>query len=696
MIIMTEKQTTTVTSLNNNWEFSSEEVTIDNVNNITDWQQISIPHTWNNLDGQDGGDNYRRGKGWYKRILNLNAEQNREYWLEFLGVNSVCDVYVNGVHLGQHRGGYTLFRFNATDAVVDGENVLLVCADNSPFLDVIPLTADFTFFGGIYREVNLIICEKTHFALDEYGSDGVYITYENSSKLKEKAELVLSASVSGNTEEFSVRAEAFIPNAFEKCEGVDIVDFDEKNVITNQSEPIASICGKINGGKINAVLKIKNPHLWNGRSDPFLYKIVFSLFDGERLVEKKEKYVGIRYYSVKNHKGFYLNGRPYPLRGVNRHQDRKNMGWAITEKEHNEDFSLIYEMGANAVRLAHYPHHPRFYSLCDRYGLLVWAEIPFVDCIGGLGISGLPGDTKEDKSVQNSFLNNAKQQMTELIYQQGYRPSIFCWSMSNEVMAKFGKTAQYMMGELDSLVHSLDGQRYSAIATNHVNSYRWKADLRACNIYPGWYGGKATHFSFQANYHMRANKLRGVAVSEYGAGSNIMHHTENPRQPKNTVCDFHSEEWQSIVHENALKYFMKKSSRKIWGSFVWNMFDFAIDSRNEGSMPGMNNKGLVTYDRKVKKDAFYLYKAYWTDTPTVHITSKRFAKREQEIISVKVYSNAESISLALNGERLRTLGNKQNRQRNVFIFKNVKLKKGRNEVVAVSDRGVSDKAVWEF
>lgn len=252
------------------------------------------------------------------------------------------------------------------------------------------------------------------------------------------------------------------------------------------------------------------------------------------------------------------------------------------------------------------------------------------------------------------------------------------------------------MCELDSLVHSLDGQRYSAIATNHTDSYCWKADLRGCNIYPGWYGSKATHFPYQANYHIRANKLRGVAVSEYGAGANIMHHTENPSQPKNTVCDFHSEEWQSIVHENALKYFKKKSSRKIWGTFVWNMFDFAIDSRNEGSMPGMNDKGLVTYDRKVKKDAFYLYKAYWSDTPTVHITSKRFTKREQKIISVKVYSNAESVSLSLNGKKLCTLHNKQNKQQNVFIFKNVQLEKGKNEIVAAANNCTSDKTVWEF
>ena len=356
---------------------------------------------------------------------------------------------------------------------------------------------------------------------------------------------------------------------------------------------------------------------------------------------------------------------------------------------------MIYEIGANAIRLAHYPHHPHFYDLCDRYGLLVWAEIPFVDRIGGLGISGLPTDKVKNKAVEESFLNNAKLQMTELIKQQGHRPSIFCWSMSNEVMAEYGKTAQYMMEELDKLVHSLDNQRYSALATNHTKSYKWKADIRGCNIYPGWYGGKETHFPFQANYHMRANRLKGVAVSEYGAGSNVLHHSEKPSQPKDTVCDFHSEEWQSIVHENALKYFMKKRSNKIWGTFVWNMFDFAIDSRNEGAMPGMNNKGLVTYDRKIKKDAFYLYKSYWSNVPVVHITSSRFSEREERTIDVKVYSNASEVTLYLNDKKITTIKDGNNKQSHIFVFKSVQLENGDNTVTA-SAGNLSDTVNWKY
>lgn len=681
--------------LSDHWQFIYGLSDVSEINSNTDWKDISVPHTWNNLDGQDGGGNYLRGKGWYKYSLDVEKDSSKEYWLEFLGVNSVADLYVNGMHIGQHRGGYTLFRFNVTDAFVNGNNQILVCADNSPFADVIPLTADFTFFGGIYRDVHLIVCEKTHFALDDYGSDGVNVTYHNSPEIIDKAVLNVSARINGVTDNCSVTAEVTVPDTFEKCDDISVTDFNTDYVISYDKKVIDKAKGNIVNGRFDSALTIHHPHLWNGRKDPFLYKVVFTLYNGDTEIEKIEKYIGIRCFSIDSRKGFFLNGASYPLRGVNRHQDRKDMGWAITAKEHDEDFAMIYEIGANAIRLAHYPHHPHFYDLCDRYGLLVWAEIPFVDRIGGLGISGLPTDTVKDKAVEKSFLNNAKLQMTELIKQQGHRPSIFCWSMSNEVMAEYGKTAQYMMEELDKLVHSLDNQRYSALATNHTKSYKWKADIRGCNIYPGWYGGKETHFPLQANYHIRANRLKGVAVSEYGAGSNVLHHSEKPSQPKDTVCDFHSEEWQSIVHENALKYFMKKRSNKIWGTFVWNMFDFAIDSRNEGAMPGMNNKGLVTYDRKIKKDAFYLYKSYWSSVPVVHITSSRFSEREERTIDVKVYSNASEVTLRLNGKKITTIKDGDNKQRHIFVFKSVQLENGDNAVTA-SAGNLSDTVNWKY
>ncbi|MGN0458130.1 MAG: glycoside hydrolase family 2 TIM barrel-domain containing protein [Eubacterium sp.] len=693
---MTEKQIKTVTPINDEWEFSFEDAAVDNANEITDWQKISLPHTWNNLDGQDGSDDYRRGRGWYKRCLNIDLEQDREYWLEFLGVNSVADVYVNNIHIGRHRGGYTLFRFNITDAVKNGENTLVVYADNSPFTDVIPLEADFTFFGGIYREVNLITAPRLHFALDDYGSDGIKLSYDNSPSIRDCVELSIKAKVSGAGRNYRAEFAVNIPDEFDYCNGIDDLDFSVSSVLSEKGLTIANKAYEGNDEEINCIIPIKSPHLWNGRRDPFRYKVTCTLYDGDTAVDEIVKYVGFRYFSIHRFKGFLLNGESYPLRGVNRHQDRKDMGWAITNKEHDEDFAMIYEMGANAIRLAHYPHHPHFYERCDQYGLLVWAEIPFVDHIGGLMLSPLPTDTKIDPSVTQRQLDNAKLQLTELILQQCHRPSIFCWSISNEVAQKYKRCADDMLRQLDALVHQLDSSRYSAMAINHKYACRWKSDIKGCNIYPGWYGGTEKHFRLQANMYYRANRYKGIAVSEYGAGSNIMHHTENPCQPKNTVCDFHSEEWQSIVHENALEYFMSPRAKKIWGTFVWNMFDFAVDIRNEGDMPGMNDKGLVTYDRRVKKDAFYLYKAYWSNSPTLHITSKRFGQREQKIISVKVYSNAESVSLSLNGKALYTLNNSQNKQPNVFIFNNIQLEKGKNEITATGSNCTFDKAVWEF
>lgn len=683
------------TSLTGTWDFFLGAKTLSEALACTDWKTVTVPHTWNNLDGQDGGNDYYRGTGWYRRTLDFEKEDGKVYYLEFLGVNSVADVYVNGAHLGQHRGGYTLFRFDATEALRDGENTILVKADNSPFPDVIPLEADFTFFGGIYREVNLCTAEKTHFSLSDFGSDGVQITYQNNSEVREFAALSIHTKIDAPTENCRLRVRVQIPNHFEPCAGIVHTDFDAADMLFEAGAVVDETDEAVTRNDMCVALEIPNPHLWNGRRDPFRYQVICTLTDGERVLDTVEKYIGIRYFEIDPKKGFFLNSKSYPLRGVNRHQDRENMGNAITLKEHEEDFSILYEIGANAVRLAHYPHHPHFYELCDRYGLLVWAEIPFVDHIGGEKKSPLPTDTDIDPAVTARQLENAKLQMTELIRQQSHRPSIFCWSMSNEVMREYGDTAAHMMAELDNLIHSLDSKRYSAMALNHTFGYAWQSDVKGCNIYPGWYIGKPSHFRYQSNYHIRGNDGNGVAVSEYGAGANILHHTENPKQPKDTTCAFHPEEWASIVHEYALRYFMSPRRNKIWGTFVWNLFDFAVDIRNEGEMPGRNNKGLVTYDRKTKKDAFYLYKAYWSSEPVAHITSRRFVKREKQKITVKVYSNAERIVLTVNGKRFKMKESANNRQNHVFVFRNVPLKRGENTVSAIGN-GVTDSVTWQY
>lgn len=659
-------------------------------------QEIDLPHTWNNLDGQDGGGDYFRDACCYMKKIALNKKGNTLYYLEFYGANSVANVYVNGARIGEHRGGYTLFRFDITGALKNGENEIAVEVSNFPFPDVIPLTADFTFFGGIYREVNLVAVSGAHFSLDDHGSAGVYVTYPNTPQVEKRAQVTVRAKIKRAESECKLRVSVSPAGGFAPCAGIDKPDFDAAELADNGSQTVAQAEKDINGENTELKLYVDSPRLWNGRKAPFRYKVQCEILEDGKITDSVERYIGFRWFTIDPQKGFFLNGRRYPLRGVNRHQDRENMGWAITDREHEEDFALIYEMGANAIRLAHYPHHPHFYELCDRYGLLVWAEIPFVENIGGLGLSPLETDQAKDDAVTARMLENAKQQYTELILQQLHRPSIFCWSMSNEVRREYGETAAHMMRALHQLAHRLDPSRYTALATNHYGGDTWDSDIKGCNIYPGWYWGSAKLFRSQAAAHIRANGGRGVAVSEYGAGSNVLHHTERPKQPKDTVCEFHSEEWASVVHEHALKYFMSPKADKIWGAFVWNMFDFAIDSRNEGGIPGRNDKGLVTYDRKIKKDPFYLYKAYWSGEGVLYITSRRFTRREKRRINVKIYSNQKEITLYVNGARAGQKTAKPAPHSHIFVFKRVKLRRGKNEIKAVSDGGMKDVVIWEY
>lgn len=659
-------------------------------------QTVDLPHTWNAMDGQDGGGDYFRGECCYVKTIRLQKKKNTLYYLAFYGANSVCTLYVNGVSVGVHRGGYTLFRMNITHALVSGENEIVAAVSNAPFPDVIPLTADFTFFGGIYREVSLAEVSGTHFSLEEFGSDGVLVTYPNTPQIAKSAQVTVRAAIKGAGIGCRLRVSISQADTFVPCVGIDQPDFELEQLTDPAQQTVAEAETEITSANAALTLCVASPHLWNGRKAPFRYKVRCEILQNGSVCDCVEKYIGFRYFRIDPKKGFFLNGCRYPLRGVNRHQDRENMGWAITNREHEEDFALIYEMGANAVRLAHYPHHPHFYDLCDQYGLLVWAEIPFVENIGGMGLSPLETDKKTDETVTHRLLKNAKQQYTELILQQMHRPSVFCWSMSNEVRREYGDTAARMMRELHDLAHSLDPDRYTALATNHYGGDKWESDIKGCNIYPGWYWGGPHLFRSQAAAHIRANGGRGVAVSEYGAGSNVDHHTEYPKQPKDTVCTFHSEEWQSIVHEHALRYFMSEKADKLWGTFVWNMFDFAIDSRNEGGIPGRNDKGLVTYDRKIKKDAFYLYKSYWSGESVLYITSRRFKKREKKHVAVKIYSNEEEITLYVNGVRIGQKCASKTRQQHIFIFKGVKLRRGENEIKAVSDSGLKDTVFWKY
>ena len=597
-------------NINKDWLFIKEDIDInkDGIN----FENVNVPHTWNAIDGSDGGDDYYRGRCWYRKTLDIiNPNENGKVFLEFRGVNSSCEVYLNKEYVGRHDGGYSTFRFDITSFVKD-ENVLDVCADNRYTDKVYPQKADFTFYGGIYRDVNIIYTDNTHFDLEYFGGEGLMIT----PKVKEdlKGELEVKCFVKGS-EDYKL----------------DITIFD------SEGKEFAKL-------ENNTSKELDNIHLWDSVNDPYLYKCTAKLIVKDKEVDEVSDYFGFRSFSVDPKKGFFLNGRSFPLHGVCRHQDRKLMGNAITKAEHEEDIALIKEIGANTVRLAHYQHDDYFYDLCDKEGFVVWAEIPYIS-----------------RHMVNAN-DNTVSQMTELIVQEYNHPSICFWGVSNEITMFHNDIKDMLLNHkrLNDLCHTLDPTRLTTLACYSVcapfNKSAHITDVVSWNLYLGWYVpgfflNDLWFFFFKLFYPKRV-----IGMSEYGAEGMPNLHSLHPRRGDNT------EEYQIKYHEYMLKFYEKATY--LWATHVWNMFDFAADARNQGGEPGMNHKGLITYDRKTKKDSFYLYKAYWTNEPMVHITGKRFENRTGSKLYVKVYSNQEEVSLYNNGTLIETKkGNK------VFNFK---------------------------
>lgn len=631
-----------------------------------DWQTVNLPHNWGWEEAQKG-QSYTRGPGWYRRRLDLGPpEPGKRYFLRFEAAGSVADVFLNGSPLGQHRGAFGAFCYEITKQLsANGRNTLAVIVSNAPETDVAPLSGDFSIFGGLYRPVHLIVTNTICFARTDHASPGVawYETNVNGTR----AVIDVTAQISNESsrdEELTISAVIFDASG---------------NRVSSTDQVITAVAHVIAPVPLRTV--VKKPRLWNGRKDPYLYKAVVELRkqDGT-LLDTVAQPLGLRFFRVDPEKGFFLNAKPYHLHGVNRHQDRPDKGWAISEEDMAEDIRLIKELGCTVIRCAHYQHSDYFYSLCDSAGILVWAELPQVNEIG----------------MDPRFAETSRDQLLDLIRQNINHPSIFVWSLFNELWP--GKPDPHR--ELEDLKIVANGEdptrpTIAATSTDRLPQMNHIPDLLGWNIYPGWYPdwGPKESFGDLLDKGRTMSRSGGICISEYGAGANTEHHEQNPNQPR-TDGQWHPEEWQALVHEAA--WSAMKQRPFIWGTFVWNMFDFTSSTRHEGGVPGRNDKGLVTYDRKTKKDAFFFYKANWSDEPVIYIASRRFTVRKDSVTEVKVYSNADQVELLLNGI---TQGRQAKTANRIFIWKDIKLRPGSNDIKAQGVRGgriLSDSCEWRL
>lgn len=582
--------------------------------------EVDLPHTWNSVDGQDGGNDYWRGTCMYERNLDMPEFRKGEerVYLEFRGVNASAKVFLNDTPVCVHQGGYSTFRADVTELLRDS-NRLAVQADNSVNDRVYPQKADFTFYGGIYRDVNLVVVNRLHFDMDYCGGDGIRITPE----VKGQDGWVRVQTFTNE----AAAAEAYMG---ETVTDVRYPDESMDEAIEIQIDILDAAGNKVTSGSgPDCMLVIPGVHLWNGVKDPYLYTAVARLKNKGVTVDEIRGRFGVRSFHVDPGKGFFLNGRSYPLRGVSRHQDWKGLGNAIKKENHRKDMELIREIGANTVRLAHYQHDQYFYELCDEFGMVVWAEIPYIS-------EHMPNGRE-----------NTVSQMKELIVQNYNHPCIICWGISNEITIST-KDKKDMLDNhrmLNDLCHKMDPGRLTTLACYAVcgpfNPSAHITDLVSWNLYLGWYvPGLFLNDLWMRFFHLRYPK-RCLGYSEYGCEAMPDLHARKPRRGDQ------SEEYQAVYHEYMLRCFERNPY--LWSTHVWNMFDFAADARDQGGEPGMNHKGLVTFDREIKKDSFYLYKAYWSDEPFVYIAGRRRADREESVTTVKVYTNQTKVELYAGG-----------------------------------------------
>jgi len=594
-----------IVSLNNKWAFSKKATEVPKRMPLF-WEKVNLPHCWNAKDGQDGGNDYHRGICYYvKDIAKKDLPVAAQYYLEINGANSSADVFVNGEKLAHHDGGYSTWRVNITKALKE-KNTLAIAVDNSENDKVYPQMADFTFYGGLYRNVNLIAVASSHFELENYGDPGIRVT----------------PVIEGTTAKVTIEAPVVNPGYDMELEYV-ITDATGKEVVKSAGVP----------GVFKEELLIENVHLWHGRKDPYLYTVTVRLLDKDMVIDAVSTRFGCRTFKIDPEEGFILNGESYPLRGVSRHQDRWGFGNALLPEHHKEDMDFICEMGATTIRLAHYQHDQYFYDLCDERGMVIWAEIPYIS-----------------KHMPNGRENTVSQ-MKELITQNYNHPSIVVWGLSNEITIS-GITDDLLENHhiLNNLAHEMDSTRLTTMACVSMcdmnEAYVQIPDTVSYNHYFGWYGGDTTmNGPWFDEFHKRFPN-KPIGCSEYGCEA-LNWHTSEPKQGDYT------EEYQAYYHEELIKQLF--SRKYMWATHVWNMFDFGADGRNEGGENGQNHKGLMTFDRKYKKDSFYAYKAWLVDAedaPFVHICGKRYTDRVEDITKITIYSNLPKVELFANGKSL--------------------------------------------
>lgn len=587
-------------------------------------RRVDLPHTWNTTDALAGNPAYKRGIGNYeKQILIEECWKGKRLFLKFEGANSVTDLFINGKYIGNHKGGYTAFVFEITDNVDYGKNnTILIRVNNAENLDIMPLVGDFNFYGGIYRDLKLFVTDQACISPLDYASCGVYLVQETVNR--EKAIINAKVNISNRVADRDL--------------ALAITVTDGKREIVSANKVFNA---KANSDfQLEMPFEVNKPRLWNGVEDPFMYTVEITLLHNEKVIDRIKQPLGLRFFTTDPEKGFFLNGKHLQLRGVCRHQDRAEIGNMLQKHHHEEDVRLMLEMGANALRLSHYPQAKHMYDILDKSGIVVWSEIPFVG----------PGGY-EDKGFVNSeaFRANGKEQLKEMIRQYYNHPSILFWGLFNELKEQGDNPVEYIK-ELNQLAHSEDSTRVTTAASNQSGALNFITDNIAWNRYDGWYGGMPDQLGrFLDTTHEQSPQLC-IGISEYGAGASIYHQQDSLKKT-NPISWWHPENWQTYYHMENWRVINERPY--VWGSFVWNMFDFGAAHRTEGDRPGINDKGLVTFDRKTPKDAFYFYKANWNKKiPTLYIAERRIIDRYNPLQRIMVFSNLDQAELFVNGKSL--------------------------------------------